>query len=165
VVAATNRDLAAQVRAKSFREDLFYRLSVFELVVPPLRERSDDVGPLIDFFLDHYRRQHGRPSLAISSAAREKLLRYGWPGNVRQLRNVIDSAVVLAEGEAIQPADLGLRDTGAETLDSLRIEDWERRLIPEALRRVGGNIPEAAELLGISRATLYRKMDQYNIRR
>ena len=165
VLAATNRDLAAQVREKTFREDLFYRLSVFELVVPPLRERAQDVGLLMDFFLNHYRRLHGRPGLVLANGAREKLLRYRWPGNVRQLRNVIDSAVVLAEGEAIQPADLGLRDTGAETLDSLRIEDWERRLIPEALRRVNGNIPEAAQLLGISRATLYRKMDQHNIRR
>jgi Nif-specific regulatory protein len=92
-------------------------------------------------------------------------LRYRWPGNVRQLRNVVDSAVVLADGDTIQPPDLGLRDTGAETLDSLRIEDWERRLIPEALRRADGSVPEAAELLGIARATLYRKMDQYNIRR
>ena len=114
VIAATNRDLAAHVREKAFREDLFYRLSVFELIVPPLRERGDDVGLLVDFFLDHFRRQHGRPALALSAAAREKLLRYRWPGNVRQLRNVIDSAVVLAEGDLIEPADLGLRDTGAD---------------------------------------------------
>lgn len=165
VIAATNRDLAAQVREKTFREDLFYRLSVFELIVPPLREREDDIGLLIDFFLAHYAKQHSRPGLRLSPAAREKLLRYRWPGNVRQLRNVIDSAVVLAEDNVIQPADLGLRDTGGEALDSLRIDDWERRLIPEALRRTGGNVPEAANLLGISRATLYRKMDQYNIRR
>jgi len=138
---------------------------VFELVVPPLRDRGEDVGLLIDFFLQHFRNQHGRPSLQLSAEARQKLLAYRWPGNVRQLRNVIDSAVVLADDDAIRPDDLGLRDSGAETLDSLRIEDWERKLIPEALRRTGGNVPEAAKLLGVGRATLYRKLEQYGIRK
>ena len=109
VIAATNQDLQSYVREKKFREDLYYRLSVFELFVPPLRERGEDIGLLIDFFLDHFRRQHGRPGLELSPAARDKLLGYQWPGNVRQLRNVIDSAVVLADGERIEVGDLGLR--------------------------------------------------------
>ena len=114
VIAATNQDLQVYVREKKFREDLYYRLSVFELHLPPLRDRGDDVGLLVDFFLDHFRRQHGRPKLKLSDAARAKLLAYRWPGNVRQLRNVIDSAVVLADGEEIQPHDLGLRDSGGD---------------------------------------------------
>jgi Nif-specific regulatory protein len=93
------------------------------------------------------------------------LLKYSWPGNIRQLRNVIDSAVVLAEEDEIRPCDLGLRDSGSERLDSLKIEQWERKLIAEALKRVGGNVPEAAKLLGIGRATLYRKIEVYNIQR
>jgi Nif-specific regulatory protein len=120
---------------------------------------------LIDFFLDHYRRERGRPYLALSDAARNKLLAYRWPGNVRQLRNVIDSAVVLADGDEIMPHDLGLRDSGGDQLDSLEIDVWEKKLIIEALRRADGNVPEAAKLLAIGRATLYRKIELYHIER
>jgi Nif-specific regulatory protein len=165
VIAATNQDLQSYVQKKKFREDLYYRLSVFELHLPPLRDRGEDIGLLVDFFLDHYRKERGRLHLRLADAARERLLKYRWPGNVRQLRNVIDSAVVLAEGDEIQPGDLGLRDSGGESLDSLNIEFWERKLINEALKRAGGNVPEAAQLLGIGRATLYRKIEIYNIER
>jgi transcriptional regulator with PAS, ATPase and Fis domain len=166
VIAATNRDLREFVREKKFREDLYYRLSVFELLVPPLREREQDIERLVDFFLDHFKLQHGRPHLMLSSEARASLLSYSWPGNVRQLRNVIDSAVVMAEGEVIEPGDLGLRDAGADMeLESLRIDFWERRLIKEAIARTGNHVPEAAKLLGIGRATLYRKIDEYGIDR
>ncbi len=167
VIAATNQDLRTYVRERKFREDLYYRLSVFELVVPPLRERGIDIGLLIDYFFDHFRRQHGRTQITLSAEAREKLLAYQWPGNVRQLRNVIDSAVVLAEGQQIEVGDLGLRDSGggANELESLKLDHWERRLIGEALNRTAGNVPEAARLLGIGRATLYRKIEQYGVQR
>lgn len=165
VIAATNQDLQKYVRDKRFREDLYYRLSVFELHLPPIRDRGDDVGVLVDYFLDHFRRLHGRPGLSLTDAARAKLLEYRWPGNVRQLRNVLDSAVVLAEEDAIRPSDLALRDSGSSDLDTLRIDEWEQKLITEALTRCGGNVPEAAKLLGIGRATLYRKIEQYRIER
>ncbi len=165
LIAATNQDLQKYVREKRFREDLFYRLSVFELYLPPLRDRGNDIGLLVDFFLDHFRRQHGRPQLSLTEAARAKLLAYRWPGNVRQLRNVLDSAVVLAEANEILPTDLALRDSGGDELDTLEIEHWERRLIGEALSRSSDNVPEAARLLGIGRATLYRKIEQYHIER
>ena len=165
VIAATNRDLQHYVRERKFREDLYYRLSVFELYIPPLRDRDSDIELLLDYFLDHFRRQHGRPNLEVTEAAREKLLKYHWPGNVRQLRNVIDSAVVLAADPAIEVSDLGLRDAGTNEYDSLRIDYWERKLIHEALKRTGDNIPEAAKLLGLGRATLYRKIEEYQIER
>jgi len=165
VIAATNQNLQTYVREKKFREDLYYRLSIFELHLPPLRDREDDIGLLLNFFLEHFRKERGRPQLGLSDAARKQLLAYQWPGNVRQLRNVIDSAVVLAEEEEIRPCDLGLRDSGGEMLDSLQIEHWERKLIVEALKRVGGSVPEAAKLLGIGRATLYRKIEIYHIER
>lgn len=165
VIAASNRDLLAYVAEKKFREDLYYRLSVFELAVPPLRGRQGDIGLLIDVFLDHFRKQHGRPGLELSPEARNKLLTAPWPGNVRQLRNVMDSAVVLAGGDRIEAGDLGLRDATQGTLDSLRMDHWERKLIVEALSRAGGNVPEAARLLGIGRATLYRKLEEYDIPR
>jgi Nif-specific regulatory protein len=144
---------------------LYYRLSVFELEVPPLRDRGEDIALLIDSFLAHYRRQHGRPNLELSAAARHKLLAYRWPGNVRQLRNVIDSAVVLAAGRQIEPADLGLRDTAGAEATSLNLAEMERQWITEAMRRTSGNVVDAAKLLGIGRATLYRKLEEYGIAR
>jgi two-component system, NtrC family, response regulator HydG len=167
VIAATNQDLQTYVRQKKFREDLYYRLSVFELFVPPLRERGSDINLLVNHFLDHFRRQHGRPHLEMSPEARQKLLGYNWPGNVRQLRNVIDSAVVLACDNRIEASDLGLRDVGGspDEMETLALDHWERRLIGEALKRTNGNVPEAAKLLGIGRATLYRKIEEYGINR
>ncbi len=165
IVAATNRDLATYVKEGKFREDLFYRLTVFELVVPPLRDRGSDIGLLVDFFLAHFRKQHGRANLQLSDEARRKLLAYRWPGNVRQLRNRIDSAVVMTEGNEISAADLALRDASSDVLETLEIDHWEQKLIAEALARTKGNVPEAAKLLGIGRATLYRKIEQYQIDR
>ena len=166
LIAATNRDLGEFVREGRFREDLYYRLSVFELYIPPLRDRGSDVELLVNHFLDHFKRQHGRTGVTLSEGAREKLLGYAWPGNVRQLRNVIDSAIVMCEGNVILPDDLGLRDASAsDQLESLRIDFWERKLIQEALKRTSGSIPDAAKLLGLGRATLYRKVEEYGIER
>jgi len=166
LIAATNRDLREFVREGKFREDLYYRLSVFELYIPSLRERGSDIELLLNHFLEHFKRQHGRPSLTLSPDAKAKLLGYNWPGNVRQLRNVVDSAVVMCEGTVILPDDLGLRDaTSGEQLESLRIDYWERKLIQEALKRTEGNVPEAAKLLGLGRATLYRKVEEFGIER
>ncbi|MEM6692858.1 MAG: helix-turn-helix domain-containing protein, partial [Planctomycetota bacterium] len=116
-------------------------------------------------FLDHFRRQHGRPELKLLDDARGRLREYAWPGNVRQLRNVIDSAVVMADDPAIEADDLGLHDAGLSRLDTLRIDLWEERLIRKALSRTKGSVPESAKLLGISRATAYRKISDYDIER
>lgn len=165
VIAATNRDLKEFVQERRFREDLYYRLSVFELNVPPLRDRETDIGLLVDHFLNHFRKQHGRPALQLSQGARDKLLSYSWPGNVRQLRNVIDSSVVLASSRVIEAEDLGMQASVSGEMESLKISDWEQKLIKDALKRTGGKVPEAAKLLGIGRATLYRKIDEYDINR
>ncbi len=163
ILTATNRDLRDFVKEKRFREDLYYRLSTFELWLPPLRQRDGDLALLVDHFFDHFRKVHGRPMLAMSPQVRQRLLSYPWPGNVRQLRNVIDSATVLAVGDEVRLSDLALHETNVEALDTLKIDDWEQRLIREALKRSNGNIPEASELLGVSRATLYRKLETYQI--
>lgn len=165
VIAATNRDLRQFVHEKKFREDLYYRLTVFELYIPPLRERGKDVELLIDLFFDRFKATHGRRNLQLSDAARQRLIDYHWPGNVRQLRNVIDSAVVMAVNSSIQPDELGLHDSSADSFDTLRLDAWEKKLIEEALIRSKDNVPDAARLLGISRATLYRKIDEYNVDR
>lgn len=165
VLVATNRDLREFVQKEQFREDLYYRLTVFELVVPPLRDRGSDIELLIDYFLDHFKLQHGRPQLSLAPESKKVLMEYGWPGNVRQLRNVIDSAVVLADGPAMEPHDFALHDARGAEPATLRLQDWERKLIVQALERTGGNVPDASGLLGISRATLYRKIDEYEIKR
>ena len=165
VIAATNRALRDFVRDGRFRDDLYYRMSVFELHLPPLRDRGEDVRLLANHYLEHFKHEHGRPTLTLSDSAWKKLIEYHWPGNVRQLRNVIDSAVVMAEGEQIQPSDLGLRDAGNEVFDTLDLQLWEKKLIIQALDRTHNNVPEAAKLLGIGRATLYRKIEEYGIAR
>ena len=165
VIAATNRDLRDYVNEKKFRDDLYYRLSVFELNVPALRDRGEDMMLLIQHFLDLFRTEHGRPDLTLADESRERLLGYQWPGNVRQMRNVIDSAVVMAEGDTILPEDLALRGVDNDEFETLRIDFWERKLIQQALQRTGDTVPEASKLLGMSRATLYRKIEEYGIRR
>lgn len=165
VIAATNRDLSEFVKQKRFREDLFYRLSVFELMIPPLRDRGSDIEKLVDHFFDHFRLLHGRQRLQLSDDAKDLLVKYRWPGNVRQLRNVIDSAVVMAADDQIRPSDLGLREASSEPFETLRLDLWEKKLIQEALQRSSGKVPEAANLLGLSRATLYRKLEEYQIER
>lgn len=165
VICATNRDLKEFVSEKKFREDLYYRLSVYELYIPPLRERGKDIQILINHFLEHYRNRHGKFDLEINTAAMDKLLSYQWPGNVRQLRNVIDSAIVMSESNEITIDDLGIRDATSDDLETLQIDHWERKLILEALKRTENSVPKAAKLLGISRATLYRKIDEYGIKR
>jgi transcriptional regulator with GAF, ATPase, and Fis domain len=165
VICATNRDLREFVDEKKFREDLFYRLSVFELYVPPLRERGSDIQLLVEHFLEVFRQKHGRPNLKLAPEARQSLLAYQWPGNVRQLRNVIDSAVIMADSDLILADDLGLTSASPDRLETLRIDHWERKLIVEAMQRTEGNVPQAAKLLGISRATLYRKIDDYGLKR
>ena len=137
------------------------------LLTPPLRDRGADIGRLIDHFLSVFAVQHGRMYLRLSDEARQKLLGYQWPGNVRQLRNVIDSAVVMAEGDVILPEDLGIRAADKPGLGNrtLRLDHWERELIKEALERTESNVPNAAKLLGTSRATLYRKIEEYGIKR
>lgn len=163
VICATNRDLKEFVAEKRFREDLFYRLSVYELYIPPLRDREADIEMLVNHFLDHFRVQHGKNDLELSREARARLIGYQWPGNVRQLRNVIDSAIVMAETNEVAADELGIRDATDGEFETLRIDHWERKLIVDALKRTSNNVPNAAELLGISRATLYRKIEQYGV--
>jgi Nif-specific regulatory protein len=115
--------------------------------------------------LEVFRQKHGRPNLKLAPEARQSLLAYQWPGNVRQLRNVIDSAVIMADSDLILADDLGLTSASPDRLETLRIDHWERKLIVEAMQRTEGNVPQAAKLLGISRATLYRKIDDYGLKR
>jgi len=173
LVAATNKDLEAEVRAGRFREDLFYRLNVVNIPMPPLRARREDIEPLARHFLAKYAAETGKRVTEFAPRALGALLAYEWPGNVRELQNVIERAVVLSRAETITPRDLprGLQDDEEICLQlperggSLTeiLEDLERQLIVQTLRRMDGSQTQAAEALGIKRTTLRYKMEKYRL--
>lgn len=170
IIAATNRDLETEVEEKRFREDLFYRINVVRIHVPPLRARGSDILLLAQHFLERYATQSRRPVLGMTSAAADKLLSYPWPGNVRELQNCIERAVALAQFDQIGVDDLPekIRDykTARISVESndpaelLPMEEVERRYILKVLEAVGGNKTLAAQVLGFDRRTLYRKLDR-----
>ncbi len=160
VIAATNRIMAEAVKSGRFREDLYYRLDVVSLFVPPLRERPGDINLLIRYFLERYAAEYGK-DLSINNAARQILLQYPWPGNVRELENCIAQAALLAPDGQITPAELPARVTGMQP--SAALEHSEQEAIINALAKAEGNKKLAASQLGISRTTLYSKMKKYNI--
>lgn len=162
IVAATHRDLAKMVAEGTFREDLYYRLRVIELNVPPLRERGDDVLVLATAFLEQFRRQLGRGPKRLSESAAALMSSYHWPGNVRELRNAIERAVVLAEGEAVEPEDLGLPQSDQSPTPVRRLmtlAEAESQHIRYVLDQVDGNKTQACKVLGIGRATLYKRLE------
>jgi DNA-binding NtrC family response regulator len=164
VLAATNADLVARVSEERFREDLLYRLNSIEIRLPPLRERREDISALAAYFLRRQEKRYGR-EMEISPAAMEALLAHTWPGNVRELRHAVERAVLLAEGDRLEPEDLGLQpapETGARLYD-LSLEEAERILIQRALGRFEGNVSKAAEALGLSRGALYRRLESHGI--
>jgi DNA-binding NtrC family response regulator len=177
VVAATNKNLEAMVREGKFRDDLFYRLDVVPIHLPPLRERREDIPLLINAFVQEFARQNNKKITGLSAEAQEALQRYDWPGNIRELRAAIEHAAALCRGER-----LGLRDLPARILGtpgpapglasaaalpgttSLNLEAMEKNFIERALHSTGWNVTEAAKLLGISRRTLHRKIKTYSIK-
>jgi two-component system, NtrC family, response regulator AtoC len=172
LIAATNRDLASLVREGKFREDLYYRLNVVQIRVPPLRERKEDIPLLANTFLKEICERDGKAFRPLSPEAMETLLRYDWPGNVRELKGAIDSGVTLATGKQITIRDLPLTVRGASaglapreggSQDLVNIHDNETRLIMRALDESGGNRTEAAKKLGISRRTLHRRLKELHL--
>jgi len=166
LVCATHKDLEELVATGAFREDLYYRINVFNVRLPPLRDRREDILPLARFFVEKYARAMAKPVLKISPQAEDLLHRYRWPGNVRELENAIERAMVVGSGPAVQPDDLPLRigaDEPAPAEQSLAA--LERRHIERVLRDAEGNVTQAAKVLGIDRATLYNKIKRYGIRR
>jgi DNA-binding NtrC family response regulator len=161
VVSATNADLPAMIRAGSFREDLYYRLNTIEIRVPPLAERVDDILPLAEHFLASSKDASRQEALRLSPEAGEALRRHAWPGNVRELRNALKRAVLLAQGDSISAADLGLPSVAV----AVSPEQLDRETIEAALARADGVVAQAASELGLSRQTLYRRMEKLGIAR
>ncbi len=169
IVCATNRDLLKEIEKGNFREDLYYRLNVVHLDVPPLRERKDDIPLLMTSFLSQFNQENDKNLEGFSSAAKQALLSYEWPGNIRELRNSIESAVVLSRSSVIEVEDLPpsvrLADKSSQlSLDvGITLAEAEKQLILSTLVQCGGNKTRAAEVLGIGRKTLHRKLQEYQI--
>jgi transcriptional regulator with PAS, ATPase and Fis domain len=170
IVAATHRDLRAAIAEGKFREDLYYRLSMVELTVPPLRERPDDILLLARHFVQKFSREFGKPVVGLTPRAAIVLQRHSWPGNVRELEHVIGRACMLSESVTVDVSDLPQELTqqnapsGEESASAVsHLANQERRLVEEALREAGGNQSEAARRLGIGRDALRYKMKRYNL--
>jgi two-component system response regulator HydG len=168
IIAATNRDLEAAIRNGSFRQDLYFRLNVVQIKLPPLRERKSDIPLLVTSFLDKFTDPQG-PARTISEDAMRRLVAYDWPGNVRELENAIERAVALGSGPIIHVGDLpsSLHYPSSERVpekeELLPLKELERRAILRTLRETGGDKLAAARMLGIGKTTLYRKLKQYNM--
>jgi len=152
VISATNKEMQKEVEAGRFREDLYYRLNVVPLTIPPLRERRGDIPLLARHFLERAYKQHGGKPLQLSAGAMKRLMEYDWPGNVRELENTVERATVLADGAEIDSGDLGLPQFTTRTLfeSGITLDEFERRLVLKTLDEVGGNRTRAAERLGVS---------------
>jgi DNA-binding NtrC family response regulator len=171
IVATTNRDLEEEIARDRFRADLFYRLNVISLVVPPLRERRDDIPLLVDHFIQRFAEQTHKPVSGIEDSARRMLEQYAWPGNVRELANSIERAVVLTENRKLRREDFPLAlMLGGESsrlalpTDVVPLKEMERQMIVRALEKTGGNRTQAAEILGIAVRTLRNKINEYGLR-
>ena len=163
VIAATNHNLGEMAREGRFRSDLYYRLNVFTIQIPPLRDRHGDVPLLATFFLDKYSQQMSRKFTGLDRAAVDMLISHHWPGNVRELENILERAVVVGREPMIRVQDLAITRP-AEGADDLRIETIERRHIVRVLESFGWNQTQAAKALGIDRVTLYHKIRRYNLK-
>jgi DNA-binding NtrC family response regulator len=174
IIAATNKNLEQKIKAGTFREDLFYRLNVVSIIIPPLRERKEDILPMIEGFIEKYGKENNKEKLEISKETVDMLMKYNYPGNVRELENIIERAVVLTRGKVITLNDLPMNIKGfkeEKTLAALgegnlteQVEALEKKLIFDALQESGGNQTKAGKLLGLTERNLRYKLNKYNIK-
>jgi DNA-binding NtrC family response regulator len=165
ILSATNADLLAEINAGRFREDLYFRLNTIQVHLPPLRERLDDIPELARYFLGELTARYRKKGVDLSPEALQALRRYPWPGNIRELRHVMERAVLLARSSTIQPTDLGLQPAAGRgnVLEEMDLEAMEAHLIKKALDRHNGNAVTAAKALGLSRSAFYRRLQKYQI--
>jgi len=166
LISATNKDLDQLIREGLFREDLLYRIKTIQMHIPPLRERKEDITLLAEYFLKLFSDKYEKPLLRFNTEAIESVKQYRWPGNVRELKHTIEKAVILTENNLLKPEDLQLREQAAEILETDKVktlEQYEREIIRQALRKHKGNISYTASELNIGRQTLYRKIKKYDL--
>jgi len=166
IISATNKDLEKAIKDGSFREDLYYRLNVFSITLPPLRERRLDIPLLARYFLNKYAQSMNKNVTAFSPEAMEMLSGYDWPGNIREVRNVVERAMVVAQGSRIQVEDISFPfPVPADPAGGESLEEVEKEQIMKILNQTNGNIAQAAEILKISRLTIYNKIEKYHLKR
>jgi transcriptional regulator with PAS, ATPase and Fis domain len=165
VICATNKNLEQAVKDGTFREDLFYRVDVFPICIPPLRSRKGDLAKLAHYFLDTYSRAMNKKMEGFTRDAMLALKAYDWPGNVRELENAIERAVVVSKGPMIEKEHLPLQALTASEPLGRRLEDIEHKYIKEVLRETSWNISRSANILDIDRVTLYHKIQKYGLKR
>jgi len=160
LICATNKNLESMVQEGLFREDLLYRINTIQIEVPALRERGNDVLVLADFFLKKYSSKYNKPNIKINQQAQDKLLKYAWPGNIRELQHTIEKAVILSENNVLKPEDFFMRPlhSGKTVSTDTTLEEMEKRMINMAIDKNNGNLSAAADQLGITRQTLYNKI-------
>jgi DNA-binding NtrC family response regulator len=171
LIAATNRDLRAALEEGTFREDLYYRLNVVPIDIPPLREHKEDIPELVNLFLARYAERASKPLTGIAPDALRMLMEFHWPGNVRELENIIERACALTRGQVIEPVDIHLDvgrsksqvAGGALLPEGKTLDEWEDEIIREAYRRANGNKSQAARLLGLSRNALRYRLEKIGI--
>ncbi len=169
LICATNRPLLQLVAQGSFRTDLLYRINTVEIQIPPLRERKEDIGSLVEYYLDIFANRYHKPGMRLAPNTLPALTEYPWPGNVRELKHTMERAVILADNNLLRPQDLFLTTTekmeNADSipLDSFNLDIIERHVIERVLRRFSGNIKRSAEELGVTRTTLYRRLEKYGL--
>jgi DNA-binding NtrC family response regulator len=163
LISATNAPLEQEVQGGRFRQDLLFRLNTVQITIPPLRERRDDIPPLASHFLDRFARRYRKSLTGFHSAAIKAMLEHPWNGNVRELEHAVERAVLMSATAQITRADLALETPSQAGIDDMSIEDVEALLIRKALARFDGNVSRAAELLGLSRSALYRRIQRYSL--
>jgi DNA-binding NtrC family response regulator len=166
VICATNKDLEKAIKEESFREDLYYRLNVFSILLPPLRDRRTDIPLIAKYFLDKYAQSMNKHVVAFSPQAMEMFIGYDWPGNIREVRNVVERAMVVAQGPQIQVGDISFPFPAPALLSGgISLDEVEKDQILKILNQTKGNIAQAAEILKISRLTLYNKIEKYHLKK
>ncbi|RFS24062.1 sigma-54-dependent Fis family transcriptional regulator [Chitinophaga silvatica] len=166
LICATNRNIQYQASQQLFRQDLLYRINTIEIQLPPLRERKEDIVPLAEHFLQLYREKYKRPVNSLQDSLINQLEKYDWPGNIRELQHAIERAVILSQSKSLQPKDVFVKNNqnSEQSADTgYNLEEMERNIITQAMKKCNGNITEAAKELGLSRAALYRRLEKYNI--
>lgn len=165
ILCATNKNLKQMVAEGTFREDLLFRINTVEVTLPPLRKRADDVPRLSDHFLAQFARKYGKKDLSIAPTAQQKMKSYKWPGNIRELQHALERAVIMCEGNVIEPHDLGLYNSASEIqqIEDLNLDNLEKWAVEAAIQKHKGNISYAAKELGLSRGAMYRRLEKYDL--
>lgn len=166
MLSATNSDFATLIEKELFREDLYYRINTIEFRVPSLHERTADILPLAEYFIAHYCKKYGKQAILLDTNAKDALIGYHWPGNIRELSHLTERAVLLCRSEELTPSDLNIRPIPnnqllANQLPMMTLEQAEKKLIAQALDKVDQHVPKAAELLGLTKSSLYRRLEKY----